>query len=103
MARRPRALALAQRTASSLTLTTRDTSNVWAPLKKVLMDGVSSINILYYDTFKRMKLRDRQLIPTETVFHGIVPGKSAKPIGKIYLEVALAQWKIIVQKLCLSR
>ena len=35
-----------------------------------------------------VKLQDRQLIPTETVFHGIVPGKSAKPIGKIYLEVA---------------
>ena len=52
------------------------------------MDGGSSINILYYDTFNRMKLLDRQLIPTETVFHGIVPGKSAKPIGKIYLEVA---------------
>ena len=52
------------------------------------MDGGSSINILYYDTFKRMKLQDRQLIPTETVIHGIVPGKSAKPIGKIYLEVA---------------
>ena len=43
---------------------------------------------LYYDTFKRMQLQDRQLIPTEKVFHGIVPGKSAKPIGKIYLEVA---------------
>ena len=57
-------------------------------LNKVLMDGGSSINILYYDIFKRMKLQDRQLIPTETVFHGIVPGKSSKPIGKIYLEVA---------------
>ena len=44
-------------------------------LNKVLMDGGSSINILYYDTFKRMKLQDRQLIPTETIFHGIVPGK----------------------------
>ena len=56
-------------------------------MNKVLMYGGSSINILYYDTFKRMKLQDRQLIPTETVFHGIVPGKSEKPIGKIYLEV----------------
>ena len=57
-------------------------------MNKVLMDGGSSINILYYDTLKRMQLQDRQLIPTEIVFHGIVPGKSAKPIGKIYLEVA---------------
>ena len=27
-------------------------------LNKVLMDGGSSINILYYDTFKRVKLQD---------------------------------------------
>ena len=63
-------------------------------MNKVLMDGGSSINILYYDTLKRMKLQDRQLIPTETVFHGIVPGKSAKPIGKIYLEVAFGTLEI---------
>ena len=43
-------------------------------LNKVLMDGGSNINILYYDTFKRMKLQDRQFIPTETIFHGIVKG-----------------------------
>src|SRR4051812_29949839 len=26
--------------------------------------------------------------PSNTVFHGIVPGKSARPIGEIYLEKA---------------
>ena len=57
-------------------------------LHKVLMDGGSSINILYYDTFLRMSLTHKQLQPSNTVFHGIVPGKSAWPIGKIYLEVA---------------
>src|SRR5664279_2745589 len=50
-------------------------------LSKVLMDGGSSINILYYDTFKRMNLSEKQLHPTLTLFHGIVPGKSAKPHG----------------------
>ena len=57
-------------------------------LDKVLMDGGSSINILYYDTFRRMGLTQKQLQPSNTVFHGIVPGKSARPIGKIYLETA---------------
>ena len=57
-------------------------------LTKVLMDGGSSINILYYDTFKRMNLSEKQLQPSSTIFHGIVPGKSAHPVGKIYLEVA---------------
>src|ERR1041384_7194615 len=57
-------------------------------LDKVLMDGGSSINILYYETFRRMGQTQIRLQPSNTVFHGIVPGKSARPIGKIYLETA---------------
>ena len=52
------------------------------------MDGGSSINILYYDTFRCMSLTDKDLKPSNTVFHGMVPGKSAYPVGKIALEVA---------------
>ena len=55
---------------------------------KVLMDGGSSINILYYETFHRMGLTDKNLKPLNTVFHGVVHGKSAYPVGKIALEVA---------------
>ena len=62
-------------------------------MDKVLMDGGSSINILYYETFCRMSLTQKQLQPSNTVFHGIVPGKSARPIGKIYLEVAFGNSK----------
>jgi hypothetical protein len=57
-------------------------------LTKVLMDGGSSINILYYDTFRRMNLSEKQLQSSSTVFHGIVPGKSAYPIERIKLDVA---------------
>jgi hypothetical protein len=57
-------------------------------LTKVLMDGSSSINILYYDTFRQMNLSEKQLKPSSAVFHRIVPGKSAYPIGRISLEVA---------------
>ena len=55
---------------------------------KVLMDGGSSINILYYETFRRMGLTDKNLKQSNTIFHGVVPGKSAYPVGKIELEVA---------------
>src|SRR3954467_13437828 len=62
-------------------------------LDKVLMDGGSNINILYYETFRRMGLTQKQLQPSETVFQGIVQGKSARPIGKIYLETAFGNSK----------
>ena len=55
---------------------------------KVLMDGGSNINILYYETFQRMGLTEKNLRTSNTVFHGVVPGKSAYPVGKIELEVA---------------
>ena len=62
-------------------------------LNKVLMDGGSSINILYYETFLHMGLKDSQLQPTSTIFHGIVPGKLARPEGRIRLEVAFGESK----------
>ena len=52
------------------------------------MDGGSSINILYYETFRRMGLTDKNLKTSNTVFHGVVLGKSAYPMVKIELEVA---------------
>ena len=35
-----------------------------------------------------MGLTDKNLKPSNTVFHGLVPGKSAYPMGRIDLEVA---------------
>lgn len=56
-------------------------------LSKVLMDGGSSINILYYHTFRRMNFDEKDLMPSTTVLHDIVPGKSAYPVGRIKLNV----------------
>ena len=36
-----------------------------------------------------MNLIDKDLKASSTVFHGVVPGKLAYPVGKITLEVAL--------------
>ncbi|KAI5012454.1 hypothetical protein ZWY2020_024720 [Hordeum vulgare] len=57
-------------------------------LSKVLMDGCSNINILYYDTFRRVNFDEKDLMPSTTVFHGIVPSKSAYPVGRMNLNVA---------------
>ena len=57
----------------------------WLP--KTLMDGGSSINILYTDTFRRLGLPHSAIEPTGTTFHGIVPGRKAYPIGKVALPV----------------
>src|SRR3954466_12707076 len=40
-----------------------------------------------------MGLTHKQLQPSNTVFHGIVPRKSARLIGKIYLETAFGTAK----------
>ena len=54
---------------------------------RVLIDGGSSINILYKDTMEKLGIKQRQLQNSRTVFHGIVPGLSCSPIGKILMDV----------------
>ena len=44
-----------------------------ARFSRVLIDGRSSINILYRDTLEKLNVKTKQLMPTRTVFHGIVP------------------------------
>jgi hypothetical protein len=50
---------------------------------RVLIDSGSSINILYRDTMENLGIKEKQLQPSWTMFHGIVPGLSCSPIGKI--------------------
>src|SRR4051812_4210981 len=53
----------------------------------MLMDGGSSINILYLYTFRRPRLPQSIIESTYTTFHGIVPGRKVYPIGKVTLPV----------------
>jgi hypothetical protein len=55
--------------------------------KKVFMDGRSSLNLIYADTLRKIKIPMDNLLPTETSFHGIVPGKLTYPLGAIHLNV----------------
>jgi hypothetical protein len=60
-------------------------ADYWLP--KTLMDGGSSINILYLDTFRRLRLLESTIESTRCTFRGIVPGCKAFPIGKVTLLV----------------
>ena len=54
---------------------------------RVLNDSGSSINILYRDSMTKLALEAKDLEPTWTIFHGIVPGLSCSPIGWVRLDV----------------
>jgi hypothetical protein len=50
-------------------------------LNKVLIDGGSSLNILFLKTFDQMGLSRSLLRPSRVPFHDIVPGVAATPVG----------------------
>ena len=55
--------------------------------KKVFMDGGSSLNLIYADTLRKIKIPMDNLLPTETSFLVIVPGKPTYPLGATHLDV----------------
>ena len=56
-------------------------------LTRVLMDGGSSLNLLYQDTVRKMGIDLSIIKPTQTTFKGIIPGVEAHCTGSIALEV----------------
>ncbi|XP_066341996.1 uncharacterized protein [Miscanthus floridulus] len=56
-------------------------------MTKVLMDGGSSINILYNDAFQKPSVGAGKLCPSHSLFQGIVPGRRVTPHGTITLSI----------------
>ena len=56
-------------------------------LTKVLMDGGSSLNILYVDTLDAMRIPWLELCPMGSPFHGVIPRAQAYPLGQIDLPI----------------
>jgi hypothetical protein len=57
----------------------------------MLIDGGSNINILYRTSVEKLGIPVAQLKPTKLTFHGIVPGLSCMPMGRIQLEVLFGE------------
>ncbi|XP_026416926.1 uncharacterized protein LOC113312391 [Papaver somniferum] len=55
-------------------------------IKKILIDGGGSVNVLFYDTFKRMELNDEQLISSYHTIYGF-NGARKKPLEDIVLQI----------------
>jgi hypothetical protein len=56
-------------------------------LTKVLMDGGSSLNIIYARTLDLLGVERTHLQPSVGGFHGVVPGKQVEPIGQVDLPI----------------
>ena len=56
-------------------------------LTRVLMDGGSSLNLLYQDIVHKMGINPSRIKPTKTTFNGVIPGVEALCSGSITLEV----------------
>jgi hypothetical protein len=56
-------------------------------LTKALMDGGSSFNHMYLDTFEGLGLTEDHLQSRPHPFYGVVPGKQSIPVGWVTLLV----------------
>jgi hypothetical protein len=59
----------------------------YVKFNRVLIDGGSSLNILFLKAFNQMGLFRALLCPSQAPFHGIVPGAVATPVGQITLPI----------------
>jgi hypothetical protein len=56
-------------------------------LTKVLMDGGSSLNIIYAETLRLLQIDLSMIRAGAAPFHGIIPGKRVQPLGQLDLLV----------------
>jgi hypothetical protein len=59
----------------------------WHKVAKTMFDNEASLNLIMRKTFIKMGLNLKDLTPVHDTFHGVIPGQSSTPIGRIDLEV----------------
>jgi hypothetical protein len=52
-------------------------------LPKTLIDGGSSLNIIFKETLRKMEFNFSKMTACDEPFYGVVPGKAAYPIGRV--------------------
>jgi hypothetical protein len=58
-------------------------------LPKTLIDGGSSLNIIFTETPQKMEFDFSKMTACDEPFYKVVPGKAAYPIGRVCLPVTL--------------
>jgi hypothetical protein len=56
-------------------------------LPKTLIDGGSSLNIIFLETLRKMDFDFNKMTSCDEPFYGVVPGKATYPIGCVCLTV----------------
>ena len=56
-------------------------------LTRVLMDGGSSLNLIYEDIVRRMGINPSRISQSNTTFEGVIPGVETYGRGSVVLEV----------------
>lgn len=56
-------------------------------ISRVFMDGGSNMNIIFFNTLRKVLIPHSALKASEIPFYGVIPGKAVSPLGKIYLDV----------------
>ena len=56
-------------------------------LTQVLMDGGSSLSLIYQDTVCKMGIDPTRISQSNTTFKGVIPGAEARCTGSLLLEV----------------
>ena len=56
-------------------------------LTRVLMDGGSSLNLIYQDTVCKMGIDPTRISQSNTTIKGVIPGSEARCTGSLVLEV----------------
>jgi hypothetical protein len=57
----------------------------------MLIDGGSSINLLYRSSMEKLGIPLAQLKPSWLTFHGILPGHLCTPLGRVQLDVLFGE------------